>query len=116
MVFTNPAVHSGIRLHRRRGGHAPLELAAAAALRLALDHVLAGRRAAGPVPHPLRRRKRPRPSSSRPGFPPPHVGPLGKDVTRRARKIPPRLERSPLRPVRAPRRRNKAGGSVMLMW
>src|SRR5260370_34362915 len=44
-----------ICLPRRRTSAAPLELAAAAALRLAPAHVLASRGTSGAVPHPLRR-------------------------------------------------------------
>src|SRR6266478_4662612 len=44
-----------ICLPRRRTSAAPVELAAAAALRLAPDHLLASAGTSGAVPHPLRR-------------------------------------------------------------
>src|SRR6266852_718266 len=46
---------SGICRHRRRNSAAPVELAAAAALRLAPDHLLASAWTSGAVPDPLRR-------------------------------------------------------------
>src|SRR5258708_8162830 len=44
---------------RRRAGAAAVELAAAAALRLAPAHLLASAWTSGAVPHPLRRMERP---------------------------------------------------------
>jgi RNA polymerase sigma factor (sigma-70 family) len=58
MDFHGPAGDSGdtaVYLHRRRDRAASVELAAAAALRLASDHLLAGGWNSGAVPHPLRR-------------------------------------------------------------
>src|SRR5712692_3039296 len=46
---------SAIHLHRRRSREAIVELAGAAALRLAPDHLLAGVWTSGAVPDPLRR-------------------------------------------------------------
>src|SRR5260370_12781659 len=82
-----------ICLPRRRTSAAPVELAAAAALRLAPDHLLASAGTSGAVPHPLRRMGQPLLSSLHyaatheraPG----RV--LGEDDARRARKVPPKL-------------------------
>src|SRR5579864_6872487 len=46
---------TGVHRHRRRNRAASVELAAAAALRLAGGHVLASARDTGAVPHPVRR-------------------------------------------------------------
>src|SRR5260370_2673396 len=62
MDFPCSAGDSGdgaICLPRWRTNAAPLELAAAAALRLAPDHLLASAGTSGAVPHPLRRMERP---------------------------------------------------------
>src|SRR5712691_3788852 len=45
----------GIYVHRRRTGDAFVELAAAAALRLAANYLLAGHRTTGPLPDSVRR-------------------------------------------------------------
>ena len=58
LIFIAPLAILGILLfivHRRRAGDAAVELAAAAAFRLAADHFLAGARDSGAVPDPLRR-------------------------------------------------------------
>src|SRR5207249_5395152 len=58
MDFHCPAGDSGdpcIYCHWRRNSVAPLELAVAAAVRLAPDHLLASPWTSGAVPHPLRR-------------------------------------------------------------
>src|SRR5438067_13860840 len=62
MVFHRAGGDSGdiaVHLYRRRDRAAPVELAVAATVRLARNHLLASARDAGAVPHPLRRIKRP---------------------------------------------------------
>src|SRR5579863_475835 len=84
--------YCAIYLYRRRSGDAPVELAAAAAFRLASDCILASGWALGPMPHPLRFAWMAR---SRPlQLPPPHVRTLGTDDTRGAREISPRHART----------------------
>src|SRR5580704_10388065 len=80
-----------VRLPRRRTGHAPLELAVAAALRMAHGYVLAGTRHPDAVPHPFRRIWTP---SSRPLQIPPSSGRARGRALReydagRARTVPP---------------------------
>src|SRR5437667_4690925 len=63
MVFHRAGGDAGdiaVHLHRRRDRAAPVELAVAATVRLARDHLLASPGAAGAVPHPLRRIRRTR--------------------------------------------------------
>src|SRR6266436_48071 len=92
----------GIYHHRRRNRAAPVELAAAAALRLAANHFLASAGTSGAVPHPLRKlgwswlsslqysatNKRA------------HGRTLGAHDARGARKVPPKLSGT-LQPIRA---------------
>src|SRR5947208_2550376 len=57
MVFHRAGGDSGdiaVHLHRRRDRAAPVELAVAATVRLARNHLLASAGDAGAVPHPLR--------------------------------------------------------------
>src|SRR5437667_2700129 len=57
MVFHGAGGDSGdiaVHLHRRRDRVASMELAVAATVRLARDHLLASAGDAGAVPHPLR--------------------------------------------------------------
>src|ERR1700687_2193160 len=89
MVFYCSAGDRGdgaLCLHRRRNRAAPVELAAAAAVRLAPDHFLASARTSGVVPHPLRRLGI-APLRS-PWFPPSHEGWLGAYDAGRAGTIP----------------------------
>src|SRR5437868_10662134 len=85
-----------IYLHRRRNRAAPVELAAAAALRLAPDYLLASAWNSGAVPHPLWRIWRPRfgslqlPSSHGRA----HGQALGAHDARGAGTIPARYERT----------------------
>src|SRR2546430_51390 len=89
---------------RRRGREVAVELAAAAAFRLAPDHVLAGARTAGAVPDPLRRildaRRLGPPCADPPSHRRSHGGSrrraLGEDDAGRAGTIP----AAPARPVR----------------
>src|SRR5262245_40899036 len=57
---THPAADPGVHRHRRRDGAATLELAAAAVVRLAPDHPLAGTWDSRAVPDPVRRAWAPR--------------------------------------------------------
>src|SRR2546425_865152 len=92
--------------HRRRSRAATVELAAAAALRLAPDYLVASAGTAGAVPDPLRRIWTPRfrfirypPSLSR-AHGRPHGGALGHHAPRGAGTIPARHARtSRLRPT-----------------
>src|SRR5260370_19326167 len=77
---------AGIYRRWRRNRDAPVELAAAAALRLAPDHLLASAWTSGAVPDPLRRTWM-APFRS-PQFPPSHERPLRAHDTGRARTIP----------------------------
>src|SRR5712692_8392486 len=77
---------SGICRHRRRNSTAPVELAAAAALRLAPDHLLASAWTSGAVPDPFRRIWM-APFRS-PQFPPSHERPLRAHDAGRAATIP----------------------------
>src|SRR5258708_22244581 len=89
MVFPGSVGHSGalaVYLHRRRGGVAAVEFAAATTLRLASNYLLAGAGNTGPVPHPLRWIWTPRVSSL--PFPPPHGGAPGADDSRGAGALP----------------------------
>src|SRR5882724_8740659 len=81
--FGDPAICR----HRRRTGDAFMELAAAAALRLAPDYLLAGARTPGAVPHPLRRTGRAR-TFRPPQFPQSHERALREHDARRAGAIP----------------------------
>src|SRR3989440_13027866 len=63
MVFHRAGGDSGdiaVHLHRRRDRAAPVELAVAATVRLAPNHLLASGGGTGSAPHPLRRLKRTR--------------------------------------------------------
>src|SRR5215468_10809777 len=92
--------HSVIRLSRRRDCDAPVELAAAAAVRLAHPHLLASSRVVGALPDFVRglgrlwRRKRANASSHQRTHGGAHGGThertVGKDDARGTRKIPPR--------------------------
>src|ERR1700752_3059673 len=75
---------SAIYLRGRRGGDASVELAAAAAVRMANARLLASPGITGPVPDFVRRAGRPRP---RP--PAPLARPLQEDDPGRAGEIPP---------------------------
>src|SRR5258708_7203028 len=85
----NPRIH----IHRRPTGDAVVELAAANALRLAPDYLLASPRTPGALPHPLRRTGRAR-TFRPPQFPAPHGRALGTHDARGAREVPPELARS----------------------
>src|SRR5580658_2306629 len=76
----------GIYCHRRRNRAAPLELAAAAALRMATDYFLASAGNPGAVPRPLRRTGAAR--LPRLQFPPSHEGALRTHDPRGAGTIP----------------------------
>src|SRR6266404_2514447 len=92
MDFPWPAGDSGdapIYLPRRRTGAAPVELAAAAALWLAPDHLLASPGTSGAVPHPLRRMGRSWLSSLQ--YSATNGRALAADDTRGAREVPPEL-------------------------
>src|SRR5437899_2608555 len=81
---TGDCSDSAIYLRGRRGSDASVELAAAAAVRMANARLLASARITGPVPDSVRRtrRARPRPQA-------PLARPLQEDDPRGARKIPP---------------------------
>src|SRR5713101_7976531 len=83
---------AAVRLHRRRDRQAVVELAAAAALRLAPGFLLAGVWTAGAVPHPLRRLWTPRLHSLE--RPPPHGRALGAHDPRGAGTVPAKLART----------------------
>src|SRR6266403_5532166 len=91
-----------ICLPRRRTSAAPVELAAAAALRLAPDHLLASAGTSGAVPHPLRRLGWPWLSSLQYSATDKraHGRTLGAHDARGARKVPPKLSGT-LQPIRA---------------
>src|SRR5437879_12400194 len=102
MDFSGSAGNSGdaaVYRHRRRSGAATVELAAAAALRLAPDYFLASGWNSGAVPDPLRGIGTPR---FRPlEIPPSHVRALGAHDPRGAGTIPARHARPlRLRPIR----------------
>src|SRR5271154_2629546 len=80
---SNRAFHSD----RRRTDNASVELAAAAAVRMAAGHLLAGFRIAGALPDFIRGREWPRLWPLQ--FPPAHLRALRSDDARRAREIPP---------------------------
>src|SRR6266853_4307747 len=108
MDFPWPAGDSGdapIYLPRRRTGAAPVELAAAAALWLAPDHLLASPGTSGAVPHPLRRMGRSWLSSLQYSATDKraHGRALGAHDARGARKVPRRLSGT-LQPIRAAER------------
>src|ERR1051326_1495557 len=79
-----------VHLRRRRNRETTMELADAAAVRTAPDHLLASGWAPGVMPHPLRRLS---PQRLRVAFqfPAAHGGALGEDDPRRARTLPPEL-------------------------
>src|SRR5258708_961036 len=79
----NPRIH----IHRRPTGDAVVELAAANALRLAPDYLLASPRTPGSLPHPLRRTGRAR-TFRPPQFPQSHERALREHDARRAGTIP----------------------------
>src|SRR5258708_7419485 len=91
-----------ICLPRRRTSAAALELAAAAALRLAPDLLLASAGTSGAVPHPLRRMGRPWLSSLQyaAANQRAHGRALGTHDPRGAREVPPKLSGT-LQPIRA---------------
>src|SRR5580704_17907283 len=92
--------NSACRLAWRRIGHASLELAAAFAVRMAANHLLASLRTAGSVSDSVRRLG----WSSWPSLQyapanrPAHGRALGEDDARRTRKVPPELALT-LRPL-----------------
>src|ERR1700685_1118368 len=94
MDFIGSARDSGdsdIRRHQWRSGAEVVELAAAAALRLASDYLLASGRDSGAMPDPVRRAWAPRVLSLQ--FPTSHGRALEAQNPRGAREIPARLAR-----------------------
>src|SRR6266849_906229 len=102
MVLPGPAGDCGdgaVCLCRRRSGAEAVELAAARALWLAPDHVLAGAGDSGVVPDSLRQSWWAR--DAPPELSPPHAGALGTDDAGRTGTVPARHARTlRLRPAR----------------
>src|SRR5580704_4962521 len=109
--------NGAFRLARRRIGHASLELAAAFAVRMAANHLLASLRTAGSVPDSVRRLG----WSSWPSLQyaaaniPAYGRALGEDDARRAREVPPELA-LPLRGFRRANQRNQGVGLIPPPW
>src|SRR5258707_194876 len=114
MDFPCPAGDSGdgaIYFPRRRTGAAAVELAAAAALRLAPAHLLASAWTSGAVPHPLRRMERPwlSPLPYAAANQRAHGRALGAHDPRGPREVPPELALSLRRLCTASQRAQGAG-------
>jgi|SRR5579864_815633 len=99
---------SAIYLRRRRNGDASVELAAAAAVRMANPRLLAGAGTACAVPSIVRRTGRPRPRTQAP-----LARPLQEDDAGRAGKIPPSNGRRLRLRISQRREGNIVGGWVM---